>query len=153
MNAQETRDAGDPTQTAPETSEEMLLKLQSDGAWLVDRFETVAKQVQKDIDSLAIIARTMQNCVRRMEILKQTLRPLPPIPDKDDDRLCAGELKIIAELRLGVAQTLTELANRTGYAQSSIRTWLPMLRAKGIVQHDRLELVETVSKELTGSPA
>lgn len=128
---------GDPTQQAPE---ELLLKVEEEAALCVRRFNTIAERMQKDIDSLAIIATTMQRCVKRMELLKATMRPVPPIVEKDDYRLCAGERAIVSVLKCeGGPLAPIEIARRTAYAASSIRTWLPMLRQKGIIVFEQCQ--------------
>lgn len=102
--------------------------------------------MRQSIEELEKIALRVERATRRMEILKETLKPLPPIdPKRDDDRLCKGELSIISALSGPAHFTpdcVSELAHLTGYAESSIRTYLPMLRAKGIVHPDKLELIE-----------
>jgi hypothetical protein len=133
------RDEGDPTQQAPEDQIQEIERI-AESAERV--FHVISERIQKDIDSLALIARSMDRAVKRLEILRATMRPLPPIdPKRDDNRLCKGEIAIICALRQGSMPSLGILAERTGYAESSLRTWLPMLRRKGLVEEDRLSLM------------
>lgn len=117
------------------STDEEITAVEALGAKLSEDFAIIANRMQRDMDALAIIHSGMQRCVRRMEVLRQTVRPLPPIdPKTGDNRLCAGERAIVSVLkRFWSAQTVT-LMTITGYASSSLRTWIPMLREKGIVE-------------------
>lgn len=130
---------GDPTQQAPEDQIQEIERIAENAERV---FRVIAGRIQSDIETLALIARNMDRAVKRLEILRATMRPLAPIdPKRDDDRLCKGEQAILDALRESGAGTLTELAQRTGYAESSLRTWLPMLRRKRLVEEDRLNLM------------
>lgn len=124
-------DKGDPTQQAPELIAEIVRATEE--AKLV--FTAVRDFTRETIERLSQIETALGRSVRRLEILKQTLQPLPPIEKKDDFRLCAGERIIISVLK-GENGPLPHqvIQSRTGYADSSLRTWLPMLREKGIVE-------------------
>lgn len=112
--------------------EDEIAAIEALGAKLSEDFAIIANRMQRDMDALAIIQSGMQRCVRRMEVLRQTVRPLPPIdPKTDDNRLCAGERAIIAVMKRGPVFP-AQLRVLTHYADGSLRTYLPMLRAKGL---------------------
>lgn len=131
---------GSPTQQAPA---DQIREIELIAKNAERKFRSIAERIQKDIDSLAIITSCMQRCVKRMEILRETLRPLPPVDPKfADDRLCKGERAILDCLKQAEPLDIFGLSIRTGYARSSLRTWLPMLRKKGLVHPTRLTLTD-----------
>jgi hypothetical protein len=135
-----TRDEGDPTQQAPH----LIAEIEQDLAQATAAFKVMPLAVRALVDTLEIIAARMERAVRRMEVLRQTMRPPMPIVDPaEDDRLSKGESVVLAALAAeGEDTDLTTLALRTGYAPGTLRTYIPMLRRRGLVQAERLALVQ-----------
>lgn len=157
----QTENQADPTQR---TADQLLAEIHKEATEAVEVYSAVREYVSLSIERLETIAQRIERSVKRMEILKQTMKPLPPIVEEDDDRLCAGERKVIQSLFVdGPVDTVKELSGRTTYAEGSLRTWLPMLRQKGFIagfaltksgeeMAEKLDAEQELIKQSAGSP-
>lgn len=142
MNESRDIQSGVPTQSTPESPEKILADIDASSREAREIYGAASIHARQYVEALEMIAARIERAVRRMEILRQMMRPAEPIAEKaDDERLCHGETAIIRALTAEGGHTDFEtLRRRTNYAAGTLRTYLPMLRRKGIVCADRLAL-------------
>jgi len=137
------RDTGAPTQQEPETLETHLAEIDRATREAREIYSAAAALSRRLIGDMELIAGRIERSVRRLEIARQMMRPAVPIVKPTSDLPCKGEEMIMRALFAEGGETDPDtLMRRTGYAPSTLRTYLPMLRRRGLVHQSRLALVD-----------